>query len=168
VLRGWLRRARSFGSALAFGAGHGGCEALMVGVLAALTFGAMLWLRGGAAATLHLTAEQSQAVAKQLTAYWSAPLYLPLLSVLERAVALTAHLALATLVMQSFARRRLWPLALAIGWHALVDGASVIAIGRLGIVATEAIVAASTPISLLILWWSRRVLPRADQAGGAA
>ena len=160
VLRAWLKRARSFRAAVTFGAGHGGCEALILGALAAIALGAMLCLRGGAAAKLHLTTAQSDALAKQLAAYWSVPLYLPVLAAVERVVALTAHVALTTLVMQCFARRRLWPLALAIGWHALVDGTAVIAMARLGIVPTEALVAASAPVSLLIVGWSRRVLPR--------
>src|ERR1019366_7534878 len=81
VLRAWLKRARSFRAAVTFGAGHG----------------------GGAAAQLHLTTAQSDALAKQLAAYWSVPLYLPVLAAVERVVALTAHVALTTLVMQCFA-----------------------------------------------------------------
>ncbi len=160
VLRTWLRDARSFRDAVGFGAGHGGCEALLVALLAAVTFVAMLWLRGGGLAHLHLPPEVADKARGQVETYWSAPAYLPFLAVLERAVALVAQVAMATVVMQCFARGRLWPLALAVAMHAILDGAAVLAIAHLGAVRTELVLAASVPINLGVLAWSRRVLTR--------
>jgi uncharacterized membrane protein YhfC len=158
VLRFWQKRARGFRDAIVFGAGHGGIEALLIGVAALAMLVGMLQLRHMDLQTLPVEARTRELLADQVRQYWSAPWYLPFLGVFERLGALAVQLSLSTLVMQCFVRRRLWPLALAIAWHALVDGLAVYTMARAGVVATEGLLVVLALASVGIVLWSRRVM----------
>jgi uncharacterized membrane protein YhfC len=160
VMRFWQRQARDFRSAIALGAGHGGIEALLVGLAAAATLVGMLALRRMDLASLPVDAKTRALAVEQVRAYWAVPLYVPLLGGLERVGAIVVHLAASTLVMQCFARRRMWPLLAAIGWHTLVDGASVYVMGRFGLVAVEGLLVGFALAGAALIEWSRRCLQR--------
>jgi len=125
VLRFWRREARSWMRGVAFGAGHGGMEALLLGLLVAVNFVAMVALRGIDPSLLGLSGEALEQVQAQLDAYWSLPWYLPLLGGLERVSAITVQIALSLLVLRAFTRQNLGWLLAAIGVHAMVDGVAV-------------------------------------------
>ncbi len=139
VLRFWAREARSWQSAVLFGAGHGGIEAILVGGLALLAYFVMLAYREIDLATI-VPAAQLETARQQVQAYWSVAWYDSLLGALERAMALVCQVAMAVLVMQTFLRRNLLWLGLAILYHAAIDGAAVAAMRALGIYWTEALV----------------------------
>lgn len=161
ALRFWLRQARSWGEALMFGAGHGGIEAFLLGILVLVGFFQALAYRGAELESL-VPPEQLAAARLQLEAYWSLPWPQALLGALERLLALCVHLALSVMVMRSLTHRRAWLVA-AIGWHALVDAAAVASLRWLGAVGTELVVALLALVSLAIVYRLREI-PRT--AGG--
>jgi uncharacterized membrane protein YhfC len=125
VLRFWRREARSWGQGVAFGAGHGGFEAVILGLLVVVNFVAMAAQRGMDLETLGLSGEILEQAQAQIEAYWSIPWYLPLLGGLERVFAMTIQIALSLLVMRALTHRHLGWLLAAIAAHALVDGVVV-------------------------------------------
>jgi uncharacterized membrane protein YhfC len=163
VLRAWRKDARSFRDALVLGAGHGGIEAALLALAAVGSFVFMLAVRHHPPAAA-LGGEHGVKLAEAIAGYWAQPVWMPLLAGLERVVALALQLSLSTLVMQCFWRGRLWPLAAAIAWHALVDGTAVYLVTTRGVLVTEAVVALTLPISWMLLRWSRQVSARAQPA----
>jgi uncharacterized membrane protein YhfC len=158
ALRRWLPRARGFRAAIGFGAGHGGGESVILGVIAAGTFVFMALRRGAEAGVAGLPGGQAERLARSVAGYWSVPPWLPLLGGVERAFGILVHLSTSVLVMLCFVRGALWPLLAAIGWHAFVDGTVVYAAGRFGLPATEAAVAAFGVASVAIIRWARPAL----------
>jgi uncharacterized membrane protein YhfC len=122
MYRFWAKKARTWEEALMIGAGHGGIEAILLGLLAGYALLQVLALRGVDLATV-LPADQVEFARLQVEAYLATPWYASLLGAVERAFAICLHLSLSVLVLQCFIRRRWYWLPLAIGWHALVDGA---------------------------------------------
>jgi len=156
VYRFWQKDARTWRQALMFGAGHGGVESVITGLLVGVTFVSMAALRGMDVTEMGLPADQAAEAARQVTEFWVMPAYMPLLAAAERLMAILLHLSLAALVMQVFMRQRLWPLWAAIGWHALVNAVAVYANGTWGAVAAEASLAVLSLGSVGILWATRR------------
>ena len=114
---------------LMLGLGHGGIESMVFGgVLTAATLSALLPLRGIDLTQLNLTSEQLSAINLQLTAFTSTP-WLALQPLLERLLAISAHVTLSLMVWKAFARgklRRDWIYILvAILYHAAIDYAAV-------------------------------------------
>ena len=141
MLKYSLKEARSWDSALMFGAGWGGIEAIITGLLAAMAYVNLVLLRSNPARLNTLPADQLAAVQAQLSAYWAAPLYMSLLGAAERVFAMTSQLALTVLVMQVFLRGQLRWLGFAILWHLLGDAVSVYILGLWGPLVTEGFVA---------------------------
>ena len=166
--RFWIRRARTWPKGLVFGSGHGGAEAVVLGLLALATLLQLVVLRGQDLASL-VPAEQLAAAQVQVEAYWSLPGWTFFLATVERASSLAVQVTLAVIVLQAFLRPRggLWLLA-AIGWHMLVDAVAVYAGFTTGLyggsvtgtVITEAIIVCMAGISLVILF---KLKPEAEQ-----
>ena len=159
VLRFWLKRDRSWRSALMFGAGHGGVEAVIFGGLAAIQTLNIFVLRNVDPAQVGVTADKLPALQAQLAAAWSVPVLYPLLGALERVSAISTHLFLAVLVMQAFTRNNILWLVAAILWHALTDGVAVFAIATWGALPTEAAIAGLALIGLALLFALRQPEP---------
>lgn len=122
VLRFWRKEARSWAQGLAFGAGHGGVESILVGLSVLSGFVSMLVLRSLGLEALGLSGELLEQARSQMEAYWAISWYLPLLGGVERIFAITMQMAFALLVLQAVVQRNLLWLAAAILAHALVDG----------------------------------------------
>jgi uncharacterized membrane protein YhfC len=146
-----LRAARRWEDGLMFGAGHGGMESVILGVLAGLTFLNMLALREADPSTLAPSGEQLAVIQAQLGVYWGVAWYAPLVGVLERVSALTLHLAFATLVLQTFLRGSLAWLGAAVAWHAAVDAVAVVGPVHWGLAATEAVIAGSAVVGAVVV-----------------
>jgi uncharacterized membrane protein YhfC len=128
ALRFWRREARSWEQGIAFGAGHGGAEAILLGLSVLITFVSMIALQNLDLASLAEAGELlgvEEQIAAQLDAYWSTPWYLPLLGAAERAFAITLHIAWALVVVRAITHNNLGWLGVAILGHALVDGVAV-------------------------------------------
>jgi len=129
VLRFWRREARSWTQGVAFGAGHGGVEAILLGLMVAVNFVTMVVLRGMSLEELGLSGEILEQAQVQVDAFWAIPWYLPLLGGLERVFAVTIQIALSLLVMRALTHRNAGWLLAAIGGHTLVDGVAVFLAG---------------------------------------
>lgn len=143
-------------TALSYGIGHGGIEALL---LVGLTMASNLILGLSHAAGTPLPEETVTAA----EAILAVPASLFLWSGLERLSAMALHLALSVLVFASVrtGKRRLFPAA--IGVHAAVNFAAVASNAHLPVAATEAIVLLLT--ALAALWAARvyRALPQGQE-----
>jgi uncharacterized membrane protein YhfC len=160
VLRTWLKDARTWRQAVVFGAGHGGIESVITGLLAALTLFNMIVMRGMDISKLGLPPEQADLAAEQIAAYWGMPAYMPLLGALERVLALLFHLSAATLVMQACISERLWPLWAAMAWHTALNAIAVYANGTWGALAAEGALVLLSLGSVALLWWTYRAQAR--------
>src|SRR3989304_5059136 len=140
VYRTWLLKERFWRGALLFGAGHGGLESLLVGLLALFAFFQAVAYREADLGSV-LPPDRVGLAVSQLHAYWSAPPAMAILGALERAMALLIQMGLAVFVLQAFVRRQVRGLWFAIGWHALVDSSAVYAVGASGAYAAEGVVA---------------------------
>ena len=160
VMRRWSHEARRFPKALMYGAGHGGGEAIILGVLVLYGFFQAVALQGADLAET-LPPEQVEAVTAQMAIYWSIPWYQALLGAVERVGAICFHLSASALVLQSVRRGGWGWLVGAIAWHTLFNAATLIIMDRWGVYAAEGTVIVGAGISLLILW----VLQRRDASG---
>ncbi len=120
----WAKDARSWRKGLLLGAGHGGVEAFILGLVAMYGFIQLVQLRG-MDLTKVFAADQLAAAQQQVASYWSAPWTEALLGALERFFAIPFHLFMSVLVLQAFTRRQAGWVVLAVFWHALVDASSV-------------------------------------------
>lgn len=155
LLRYWAKDCRSWRKGLLFGAGHGGAEAIIVGVLALVSYGSMLVIRNIDLATI-VPSEQLQMAEQQVIAYWSAPWYTTLLGSLERFFAIPIQLALTVMVLQAFLRNKpLW-VVWAVLYHAIVDGIVVFLMPSIGIYWTEALVGGFSVLSVTIIYLLRQ------------
>jgi uncharacterized membrane protein YhfC len=157
--RFWLKNARRWSQGLMFGAGHGGIEAILTGLLVALTLVQMMAFRNADLSALPLPPDQLAVLSDQVAAYWAADWPVTLLGAVERAFALTLHLALSVIVLQAVVRRNLLWLAGAMLWHAAANIAGVYALELWGPYAAEAVIGAFALISLAIIFALRRSTP---------
>ena len=159
--RYFLKTTRTWREALMFGTGHGGIEAILLGMLVLVTFANMYTLQTSPAL---IPEAQRAAVEAQLSAYWSQPPLFTLLGAYERVTALCTHVAMAVLVLQAFTRRNSLYLAAAVLWHAAVDGVAVYAAATWGAVPTEAILTLWAAAAVVLIFALR---PRASDAAPA-
>jgi uncharacterized membrane protein YhfC len=153
--RWWARDARSWSKGVLVGAGHGGVEAIIVGVVVLVTFVNMVVARNMDAAALAQTG-QAEALSAQLDAYWNMPAFFPFLGVIERVFAITFHIAVSLMVMQVFTRGRIYWLFLAIAWHSLFDAVAVYTSQILDPVMVEAVLGSFALVSLGIIFALRQ------------
>jgi len=156
--RWWAKEARSWSKGLLYGAGHGGIEAILVGVLVMYTFLQMYTLRGLDLAAV-VPADQLEGASAQVSAYWSSAWYDSFLSTLERLLTIPVQIGLSIIVLQVFTRRQAYWLLIAILWHALVDAVAVYAAGAWGVYVAEAFIALFAMISILVIFLLRQTEP---------
>jgi uncharacterized membrane protein YhfC len=158
MFRWWLKDARSWRKGVLAGAGHGGAEAIIVGVLGFLTYINLVALHNPAVmATVPVA--QAAAVQAQLNAAWSVPWYASLLGALERFLIIPVQITFSVIVLQTFIRKQGFWLWLAVLYHAIIDVMVVLAMPALGVYWTEAIVAGFCLLSLFFLFKLRQPEP---------
>lgn len=163
----WMAKdARSWGAGLMLGAGHGGVEAILLGVYVIYFLFQMIALQSVDLAQV-VPAQQLAAAQQQVAAFWATPWYLTMMGALERVFALLFHLTASVMVLQVFLRRQLRWLGLAIVLHALLDAIAVIASGLGNIFIVEGLVAVFSLFTLGILWYLRRLTPDAPPEAAA-
>lgn len=156
MYRWWAKNARSWGSGLLAGAGHGGIEAIILGLLALYGYIQMLIARGVDISSL-VTPDRVEVANAQIQAYWSAPWYSTLLGALERMFAIPIQLTCSILVLQAFTRRRFWWVGLAILFHALTDGIVVFASQNgFSVMVIEGIVGIFALVGIIIIFTLRQ------------
>ena len=162
MYRWWAKDARSWGMGLLAGAGHGGIEAIILGLLVLYGYIQMLIVRGVDISTL-VAPDQVELAKTQIQAYWSAPWYMTMLGALERLFTIPLHLACSVLVLQAFTRKKFWWVGLAILYHALADGVAVF-VSQIGFsaLAIEGIIGIFAIMSIVIVFVLRQLEPSAD------
>jgi uncharacterized membrane protein YhfC len=152
-----LKNARSWKEGVFVGLGHGGTEALLLGVFTALTFINMTVYRNIDLSTVpSIPADQLELAKQQVAAYWSAPWYLALMGFVERIFAICLHVSLSVMVLYALASRNPVWFWLALLWHAIVDAVAVYVGQQVGMLAAEGVVAGFALISLWIVIVLRR------------
>lgn len=111
-----LRGRRTFGEAVVTGVGHGGVEAVLLGGLVLVSAVQLAALVSGGAPP------EAQAA---VDAFVASPDALALAGVVERAAAVTAHVAMSVLVGLAVARRSVVPWLAAVAVHAAFDAGAV-------------------------------------------
>ncbi len=149
---------RCWDQGMMFGAGWGGIESIIFGLLAATTIVNLYLYQTGAIEALlpaDAMAENAEAIAagaQQFEELLSSPSLYLLLGAVERIFAITLHLSLSILVLQAFLRKSIVWLFSAIGWHALVNAVAVFgSLQGWDLLLIEAIVGVSAIISFLII-----------------
>ena len=165
MYRWWVKDARTWRKGVLAGAGHGGAEAIALGLLALYSFVQLVALRNSDLTKVVSSAQLPLAV-QQVTAYWSAPWYASLLGALERIFAITAQIALSLLVLQAFTRKKAFWVWLAIFFHALTDASAVLASHYFSVYWTEALIGLFALVSAGIIIGLHRAEP--VSAGDAA
>jgi uncharacterized membrane protein YhfC len=163
--RWWAKDARSWRKGVLLGAGHGGMEAILLGLLVLYGYTQMLALRGQDLATLfgnRLTPAQLLALQAQFDTYWSIPWTTSLLGAVERLFTIPVQITLSVIVLQAIVRGQFRWVWLAIGWHALADAVSVFASSKIGIYPTEAVIGLVALFSLAILFVLHRPEPESE------
>lgn len=122
MYRWWAKSARSWKEGILAGAGHGGSEAIILGLLVLWTFIQLAALLGKDLSGI-VPAEKVGNLQQTITTYWSAPWTETLLGAVERAFTIPFHIAASLLVLQAFTRNKIYWLGLAIAWHTLIDAA---------------------------------------------
>ncbi|HNB50296.1 MAG TPA: YhfC family glutamic-type intramembrane protease [Anaerolineales bacterium] len=138
--RFWVKEARRWKDGLMFGAGHGGIEAILVGLYTLVTVIYIFSLSGKDLKTI-IPADQLFLAQQQIDAFWALPWYAVLLGALERAIAICFHLAASVLVLQVFRRKNIVWLFAAIGLHTVLDALAVYVSQIWGPYATEGVLA---------------------------
>jgi uncharacterized membrane protein YhfC len=160
VYRYWLASNtyvdRSWRAAVSLGAGHGGCEAIILSFLLILTLFEMIELRHADLSKI-LPPDKVQAVQEELDAYWSMPWYESFMPAMERVSALTFHVSASVIVLQVFQRRNIWWLGAAIAFHAAIDAITVVvSVQKWNVLVTEALLAVLIiPFALIIIFYFR-------------
>ena len=120
-----LPHYRRYEDGVMMGLGHGGFEAMVFGgVMVAATVTALLPMRGVDLESLELSVEQAAIVSRQLDIFTSSPL-LALSPLIERSLAICAHVIFSLLVWKAFVRRNVLYLLIAIAYHAILDAIAV-------------------------------------------
>ena len=147
-----LKNTRSWKEGILVGLGHGGIEALLLGILAAVGFVTMIGYRSIDLSTVpSIPAEQLALARQQVQAYWSAPWYMALMGFVERVFAICLHVSLSVMVLYAIVYRKPVWFWLALLWHAFVDAVAVYVVQQVGILAVEGFVAIFAIISVWIV-----------------
>jgi uncharacterized membrane protein YhfC len=94
---------------------------------------------------------------QRVAEFWSAPLYMAFLGLIERAFTICIQISLTMMVLYSVAFRKPVWFWIALFWHAIVDGLAVYLMPMIGALAIELVVGVCAAISLVILF---RLRPR--------
>ncbi|UCG23542.1 MAG: YhfC family intramembrane metalloprotease [Chloroflexota bacterium] len=124
-----VRKARRYEDGLMMGLGHGGIEAMIVGVILAASVSSLWFVQEGGIPPIELSPEQSAALERQSSILSESPA-LALLPLVERAIALVIQVSLSIMVLMAFVRRNWLYVVAAIGVHTAFDFTVVTASSR--------------------------------------
>jgi uncharacterized membrane protein YhfC len=162
----FLKNVRTWNEGVLVGAGHGGMEAVILGVIAVFSVVNMVALRNADLSAMGMRANQLELAKQQVTAFWSSPAYTGLLGLLERIFAICLHISLSVMVLYSVAYKKPIGFWMAMLWHAFVDATAAYLMPGIGAVAVEGVVAGMAIVSLAILF-GLRPGPSSSPDGGA-
>jgi uncharacterized membrane protein YhfC len=157
VLRYLLREARGWREVLQFGAGHGGIEAIILGLITLFTVASMIVIQTAGVQALGLEGEAAVQAERSLRLFWEAPWYTPLLAGLERAFAIAFHICMAVLVMCAITYSRFLYFLIAVAAHMIFDAWAVWGSRTLDLPSTELGLAIGAAIAI---WGAVRLRER--------
>jgi uncharacterized membrane protein YhfC len=138
IFKFWIKDTSDSVLPIKYGIGHGGVEAVVLGLLTMAAFvQAVIFLGEGAFPALD--PEQAVLVRSQVDQYWALPWYQSLLGAWERISALGFHLGASLLVYKSVKRKSWIWLVIAVLGHTVLDAFAVIAVQKLDYVLLESI-----------------------------
>ena len=155
------KRDRTWRSALMFGAGHGGIESVVIGVLVTYGFIRLFAFKDANLETL-IPIDQVEIARTQVDLFWSLPWYGAILGAVERAATLCFHMSAAVLVLQAFRRKSIVWLFMAIGWHTALDAMAVYASQTWSVYITEALIVGTGLVSIGIIFLLREKPSKPD------
>ena len=158
MFRWWAKDARSWQKGVLAGAGHGGVEAIILGILVLYSFMQLAAYRNVDLATI-VPAAQLEVAQGQITTYWSATWYASLLGALERFFTIPVQIAFSVIVMQTFTRKQWFWVWLAVLYHALIDASVVYLLQPLGMYGVEALAGGFAVLSVIIIFSLRQPEP---------
>jgi uncharacterized membrane protein YhfC len=120
LYRWWAKDIRSWSEGLVLGAGHGGMEVILIGLMVLTTLIQLVPLRNADLSTVF-TEDKLEQATEYVTGYWSVPWYNALTEAARSALTLPIQLSCSLLVLQVFLRRQYRWLGYAIGWHTLAS-----------------------------------------------
>lgn len=138
-------------TAISYGIGHGGFEAVYIGIsmLSFIVMALLVNTGNTAELTKNLTPEQVPMAMEQLSKYASQSFGLSMLGIIERIAAVMLQIGLSILVFRAvYDRRRFWLYPLAMLLHTLIDFSIVFANGNIPL--TEAVLLLSSAVLLVI------------------
>lgn len=151
-----LKKSRSWKEGVLVGLGHGGTEAILIGISVALTLVNMIAYRSIDLSTVpSIPPDQLELAKQQVDAFWSTQPYMALLGFFERVFALCLHVSLSLMVLYGLAKKQAVWFWLALLWHAFVDAAAVYAVQSVGALQTEGLIAIFAAISVWIVFRMR-------------
>ncbi len=152
VLLFLARHVRGWRAGLQYGAGHGGIEAIIFGLLAAVNTVALLASGSASGLAQSLPPEALEQLNAAQAAFWSTSPLLPLVGGLERVFAITLQIAMAVLVVRAVTHRQPIFFLAAIALHTLIDFWAVVGVSKFGIFPTEALLAVMALGGAWIIW----------------
>lgn len=152
VLLFLARHVRGWRAGLQYGAGHGGIEAIIFGLLAAVNVVSLLATRSMGSLTQSLPPDALEQMRAAQAAFWSTSPLLPLVGGLERVFAITLQIAMAVLVVRAVTHRQPIFFLAAIALHTLIDFWAVVGVSKFGIFPTEALLAVMALGGAWIIW----------------
>jgi len=159
----FLKKAGTWQEGVLVGAGHGGAEAIILGVMGAFSIINLVVMKNTDLSAMGIPADQLELAKQQVAVFWESPAYMGLLGLLERVCAVSLHISLSVMVLYSVVYKKPAWFWLAILWHAFVDAAAVYLMPVIGAVAVEGVVAATAIVSLVILFGLRPKFVKPDE-----
>ena len=159
-----LKNVKTWAEGVLVGVGHGGVEALLLGILGLVSVVSMIAMRNADLSSLGVPPEQMDLARQQMEQFWSAPIYMAFLGLVERVFAISLHLSLSVMVLYSVVYKKPVWFWIALLWHAFVDALVVYLLPTVGELGIEGIVGVCALISLGILFWMRQKFV-SDEAG---
>ncbi len=138
ALKFWLKKDAHALLPVKYGIGHGGIEALLVGLLALVALVQVMVLRGEGALAV-LDAEQVSLVQAQVEAYWAVPWYQALLGAWERISAMLFHVGASILVYKAVQTKKPIYVLVAVLGHTVLNAFAVIGVQQVDLVLMEAV-----------------------------
>lgn len=150
AFRYWLVKNPNTMLPVKYGVGHGGIEALLLGILTLFALIQVMTL-GGEGSLSSFPPEQAELIQTQIAAFWDVPWQQSLLGAWERVSALAFHIGASLMVYKSVRGKNLVWLVIAVIGHAMFNAFAVIFSQQLDFVLLESILFV---IALGWLYWS--------------
>ena len=151
MYRFWVKDSRSWKEGVMLGAGHGGIEAMIIGLMLLATLFQMLVVKDANLASF-VEPENLASAEEMVAAYWGSPAWSHFMSLFERVCTFFVHVSMSLMVLQSFTRKNIGWLILSISYHTAVNAVALFIAQSYGIVYSEMAMLGFALISIYIIY----------------